>query len=121
MERAFQKKSLIELKTDINFDDFEEIICYCRGDIYKTIKVKKFFQKIEKKIDLFERVALLIKFQSKKNVDPSDKFMEESNSIPRACHQLQRLTCRGIICCRSMAIAMLIKLLRLANKSLPGS
>ena len=82
LERAFQKKSLIELKTDINFDDFEEIICYCRGDIYKTIKVKKFFQKIEKKIDIFERVALLIKFQSQKNVDSSEKLMEESNLIP---------------------------------------
>ena len=54
----------------------------CIRDRYKTIKVKKFFQKIEKKIDIFERVALLIKFQSQKNVDSSEKLMEESNLIP---------------------------------------
>ncbi|NET44815.1 TMEM143 family protein [Okeania sp. SIO2B3] len=80
LERAFQETSLIELKTDINFDDFEEIICYCRGDIYKTIKVKKFFfRKIEKKIDIFERVALLIKCQNTEDTDSSEDDGEESH------------------------------------------
>ena len=82
LERAFEQKSLIELKTDINFDDFEEMICYCRGDIYKTIKVKRFFRKIDKKIDIFERVALLIKCQNQKDIDPSEKSLEDSNLIP---------------------------------------
>ncbi|NEP38397.1 MAG: DUF3754 domain-containing protein [Okeania sp. SIO2G4] len=79
LERAFQETSLIELKTDINFDDFEEMICYCRGDIYKTIKVKKFFRKIEKKIDIFERVALLIKCQNTEETDGSEYSQEESH------------------------------------------
>ncbi|NET17081.1 MAG: DUF3754 domain-containing protein [Okeania sp. SIO1H6] len=79
LERAFQETSLIELKTDINFDDFEEMICYCRGDIYKTIKVKNFFRKIEKKIDIFERVALLIKCQNTEETDGSEYSQEESH------------------------------------------
>ncbi|NEO58014.1 MAG: DUF3754 domain-containing protein [Okeania sp. SIO3B5] len=84
LERAFQETSLIELKTDINFDDFEEIICYCRGDIYKTIKVKKFFfRKIEKKIDIFERVALLIKCQNTEDTDSSENEGEESHLSPK--------------------------------------
>ncbi|NEQ37612.1 MAG: DUF3754 domain-containing protein [Okeania sp. SIO3I5] len=82
LKRAFQEKSLIELKTDVNFDDFEEMICYCRGDIYKRIKVKKFFRKLEKKIDIFERVALLIKCQNQKDANPSEKSMEDSNLMP---------------------------------------
>lgn len=83
LERAFQESSLIELKTDINFDDFEEMICYCRGDIYKTITVKKFFRKVEKKIDIFERVALLIKCQNTEDTDSYDDFQEESNLSPK--------------------------------------
>ncbi len=83
LERAFQERSLIELKTDINFDDFEEMVCYCRGDIYQTIVFNKFFRrKVEKKIDIFERVALLIKCQKKKDSDTSEKSLEESHLSP---------------------------------------
>ncbi|MGK7919070.1 MAG: TMEM143 family protein [Trichodesmium sp.] len=85
LERAFQEKSLIELKTDINFDDFEEMVCYCRGDIYKTIIINKFFRrKVPLKLDIFERVALLIKCksQNKNNNQKSDNYMEEANLSP---------------------------------------
>ena len=82
LKRAFQKKSLIQLKTNVNLDNFEEMICYCRGDIYKRIKVKRFFREIEKKIDIFERVALLIKFPNTKDINPPENFLEEYNSMP---------------------------------------
>lgn len=82
LKRAFQKKSLIQLKTNVNLDNFEEMICYCRGDIYKRIKVKRFFREIEKKIDVFERVALLIKFQNTKDINSPENFLEEYNSMP---------------------------------------
>ncbi|NES07830.1 MAG: DUF3754 domain-containing protein, partial [Okeania sp. SIO2F4] len=82
LERAFQEMSLIELKTDIDFDNFEEMVCYCRGDIYQTYSFKKFFRKIEKKIDVFERVALLIKCKDKKDAHTCDNSLEEPNLIP---------------------------------------
>ena len=82
LKRAFQKKSLIQLKTNVNLDNFEEMICYCRGDIYKRIKVKRFFREIEKKIDVFERVALLIKFQNTKDINSPENLLEEYNSMP---------------------------------------
>lgn len=63
LEKAFQKKTLIELNTEVNLDDFEEIICYCRGDIYKEVLVKKWFKKVPETINLFEKVALLIKYK----------------------------------------------------------
>jgi hypothetical protein len=63
LQQAFEARSLIELKTYVDFNDFEQMICYCRGDIYKSVWVKKFFRKRKKKINVFERVTLLIKFK----------------------------------------------------------
>ncbi len=81
LERAFQEISLIELKTDINFDEFEEMICYCRGDIYKTITIKKIFREFEKKIDIFERVVLLIKCTNTNDNNTDEKSLEGSHLV----------------------------------------
>ncbi|MGB3514367.1 MAG: TMEM143 family protein [Microcoleaceae cyanobacterium] len=61
LQKAFDAASLIELKTDVNFDDFDQMVCYYRGDTDKTILVKKLWKKVSRKVDIFERVALLIK------------------------------------------------------------
>ncbi|NET36613.1 MAG: DUF3754 domain-containing protein [Cyanothece sp. SIO1E1] len=63
LQQALQEKSLLELNTKVNFDDFEQMVCYCRGDIYKKTWVKKLFGKVERTVDIFERVALLLKFK----------------------------------------------------------
>ncbi len=63
LKRAFEGKSLISLQTSVDFNDFDSMVCYCRGDIYKIIWVKKLFKKVQKTIDVFERVVLLIKFK----------------------------------------------------------
>ncbi|MGD1806532.1 TMEM143 family protein [Dapis sp. BLCC M126] len=81
LERAFDEMSLIELKTFIDFNDFEEMVCYCRGDIYQTYSFKRFFRKIEKEINIFERVAVLIKCKDKDKNNTSENPLEESNLI----------------------------------------
>ncbi|AFZ20545.1 TMEM143 family protein [Allocoleopsis franciscana] len=63
LQRAFEDRSLIELKTHVDFNDFEQMVCYCRGDIDKAAWVKKFLRKRKKTINVFERVVLLIKFK----------------------------------------------------------
>ena len=63
LQRAFEERSLIELKTHVDFNDFEQMVCYCRGDSYKVAGLKKIFRKVKKKINVFERVVLLIKFK----------------------------------------------------------
>ncbi|MEQ9671128.1 DUF3754 domain-containing protein [Coleofasciculus sp. G2-EDA-02] len=63
LQRAFKEKSLIQLKTAVDFDEFDQLVCYCRGDYEETIQIKKFFRKKQKKINVFERVVLLIKFK----------------------------------------------------------
>lgn len=73
LERAFAEKSLIELKTSVNFNDFQQMVCYCRGDIYKIVYTKKFFKKIAKTVDVFDRIALLINFKDREYFDRHKK------------------------------------------------
>lgn len=66
LKKAIKESSLIELKTNVDFNDFDRLVCYYRGHIDKTIQIKKlYFWKQKKKIEVFERVALLIKFKNK--------------------------------------------------------
>ncbi|MDJ0660161.1 MAG: TMEM143 family protein [Crocosphaera sp.] len=64
IQKSLQEKSLINLQTDVDFDDFDQFYCYYRGDIDEHITIKKFqFFKQKKVIDILERVVLLIKFK----------------------------------------------------------
>ena len=68
LRRALEDDSLFDLKTEVDFNDFAEMLCYCQGDIIDTVKIKKFFwQTKEKKVDVFERVVLLIKFKEERH------------------------------------------------------
>ncbi len=64
IQKSLEEKSLINLETDVDFEDFDQFYCYYRGDIDKHITLKKFkFFKQEKVINILERVVLLIKFK----------------------------------------------------------
>jgi hypothetical protein len=87
IQEALGEKSLINLRTHVDFDDFDQVLGYYRGDTYETIKIKKFFfWQEEKSIDIFERLVLLIKFkglgyfQAKKT--QKNQAFEELNFIP---------------------------------------
>lgn len=64
LQAAFATESLISLKTDVDFNDFVDVVCYCQGDIFQEHKTKKFFREITKDIDIYERVVLLVQFKS---------------------------------------------------------
>ena len=64
LERFFGEKSSIQLKTEVNFNEFDRMVCYCRGDIYQRLLVKKFFfRKVEEQVEVFQRLLLLLKFK----------------------------------------------------------
>ena len=64
VKRALETKSLINLKSEVDFDDFDRCFCYYRGDSSKKVSLKKlFFWREEKIIETFERIVLLIKFK----------------------------------------------------------
>jgi len=64
LKMAFEQASLIPLNTNVDFDDFEEMLIYYRGAHPITITMKQFFiRKVERTFDVFERVVLLLKFK----------------------------------------------------------
>ncbi|MEB3828075.1 TMEM143 family protein [Phormidium sp. CCY1219] len=82
LERAFEEKSLIELKTHVDFDEFDQMVCYCRGDIYKIISVKKWFRNVQQTIDVFERMVLLLKFKNADYFKSKGAKLEKLNFTP---------------------------------------
>ncbi|MEM6611794.1 MAG: TMEM143 family protein [Cyanobacteria bacterium P01_C01_bin.72] len=72
LQKALEEDSLFDLKTDVDFNAFERMICYCRGDDSINITVKKWgFRSVQQKIDIYQRVVLLIKFKDEQHY--SDK------------------------------------------------
>ncbi len=64
LQEAFKEVSLIKLRTDVDFRDFDEVICYYRGDAPQTIQLKRLFRKdVDFTFGVFERVVLLVKYQ----------------------------------------------------------
>ncbi|MGK7958375.1 MAG: TMEM143 family protein [Crocosphaera sp.] len=86
VQKSLKAKSLINLQTDVDFDDFDQFYCYYRGDIDEHITVKKFkFFKQERVIDILERVVLLIKFKGQGYFQAKakkDKQYQDLNFIP---------------------------------------
>lgn len=82
LRRALTDDSLFDLKTEVDFADFEEMLCYCQGDIHDNIKITKFWRTKSKKIDIFERVVLLIKFQEEKHFANKPTPQEELTFKP---------------------------------------
>ncbi len=74
LQRAFKVKSLIDLKTDIDFNEFEQLVCYYRGDDIQTIKIKRWFWHKEIQLDILQQIFVLLRFKDTtyfedKNVD----------------------------------------------------
>lgn len=77
LQQALAEGSIFDLKTEVDFNDFEHMICYCRGDQSEKISLKKWlFKTVEKKVDIYQRVVLLIKFKEEQHFQ--DKPVEKS-------------------------------------------
>ena len=80
---AFEKESLVPLKTQVDFDDFEEMIFYYRGDIFKKTTFKKlYFWEEVRDVDIFERVALLLKFKPAAHFETKDEKVTDLSFEP---------------------------------------
>ena len=82
LRRALEDDSLFDLKTEVDFADFEEMLCYCQGDIQEKMTFKKLWRTKEKKIDIFEKVVLLIKFKEEKHFTSKPTSQEELSFKP---------------------------------------
>ena len=83
LKKALQEDSVFDLKTEVDLDDFDRMVCYCRGDTLDTIKVKKwFFREVEQKVNIYQRVVLLIKFKEEQHFKDKPVKNEELNFKP---------------------------------------
>lgn len=63
LKKALSQQSLIELKTKVNFQELDRLVCYARGNTYETVTIKYFWKTISRQVDIFSRVALLVKLK----------------------------------------------------------
>ena len=83
LSKALVEGSLFDIKTEVDFDDFERMICYCRGDSSDTVTFKTWnFKTVERKIDIYRRVVLLIKFKEEQHFKDKPVKDEELNFKP---------------------------------------
>lgn len=81
-EFATQQESLITLKMQVDFDDFERWVCYHRGDGKNTVQLKKLFGKKELTMDTYERVVLLIQFKDEAYFKSKKRKVENLGFVP---------------------------------------
>lgn len=63
IRESFDAVTLIDLQTEVDLDDFKRVRCFATGDLYKTTEVKKLFRKRKVRVDVLQRVLLLLHFQ----------------------------------------------------------
>ena len=76
LEKAFAEDALIKLNTHVDFDDFDQRVLYARGRTPMPVagRFLRFFKRT-RKIDVYQRVAVLLKFKDEayfraKKMDP---------------------------------------------------
>lgn len=83
LDQALLEDSVFDLKTEVNFDDFDQMICYAKGDSSEKITLKKWLMKtVEKEIDIYQKVVLLIKFKESQHFKDKPVPKEELNFKP---------------------------------------
>jgi len=81
-EKAKEQQSLITLQMDVDFDDFEQWICYHRGSGKTTVQLKKLFGTKEFTMDIYERVVLLLKFKDEAYFKSKKRKIKDLNFTP---------------------------------------
>ena len=83
LNKALTDGSMFDLKTEVDFNDFERMICYGRGDSLDTATFKTWnFKTVEREIEVYRRVVLLIKFKEEKHFKDKPAKNEELNFKP---------------------------------------
>ncbi len=83
LKQALNADSVFDLKTEVDFNDFDRLVCYCRGDCSETLTEKKWwFRDVEKQINIYQRVVLLIKFKEEQHFKDKPVKDEELNFKP---------------------------------------
>lgn len=96
LQQAMSESSLFKIRLDVNFDDFEDVVFFARGNHRDSEEVKKLFglKKELFEFDLYERVAVYVRFkdqayfdeQGRKRLDfkPGSTVLKLFRNVPKA-------------------------------------
>lgn len=82
LRQALNRVSLINLKTRVDFADFEQMLFYHRGKITETVQIKQLFWKTTITIDVFTRAVLLLKFKDANYFRAKRQNLDKLNFTP---------------------------------------
>ena len=82
LEQAFQVASLIPLQTKVDFEDFDQVLFYFRGEGQKDVCIRRFFKKKILTLDNFERVVVLLKFRELSHFESKQKQLDVLGFVP---------------------------------------
>jgi len=78
IRECFEAVTLIDLRTHVDLEDFERVVCFARGDVFKTTTVKKWFRRREVRVDVLQRVLLLLKYKDASHFAAKKKRRSEA-------------------------------------------
>jgi hypothetical protein len=92
LQQALEKSSLIRLQAQVGFDDLQRVILFRRGQSTKPATIRRRFRRREVPIEVFDRVALLLKFKDpiyfgtrrkKINFEPGKTYLYLYKNVPK--------------------------------------
>jgi len=73
IEKCFDEVTLIKLRTRVDLGDFDRVACFARGDVYKTVPVRRFFRTRPHRVDVLQRVLLFLKYKEAEHFQRAGK------------------------------------------------
>ena len=96
LQQALAEESLFQIRLEVDFDDFEDVIFFRRGKTVKEETLVKFFGLSKKRFKFtnYDRVAIYIKFKEKQyfenrkrkslNFEPGSTILKLFHNVPKA-------------------------------------
>lgn len=79
LERAMNRSSLFNLRLDVDFDDFSEVLLFCRGASLRKETVKTLYGLRSKEVEFinYDRVVVYVRYKEDAIIDEADKKINE--------------------------------------------
>jgi hypothetical protein len=95
LQQALGEESLFQIRLEVDFDDFEDVIFFRRGKTIKEETLVKFFGLSKKTFQFtnYERVAIYIKFKEKSYFDSQKRknlYFEPGSTIIKLFHNVPK-------------------------------
>jgi hypothetical protein len=95
LKQALGEESLFQIRLEVDFDDFEDVIFFRRGETVKEETLVKFFGLRKKKFQFtnYERVAIYIKFKEKPYFESQQRknlYFEPGSTIIKLFHNVPK-------------------------------